>query len=122
MQESIEEKRERIHLIRELKISELMLNSKKNELENEYKKNIQLKKEIENLNNNQIQKEIDLLESQLKKQNLNNKKIELEIQEKTKKSEELYKKLMEGKPMAVNGTMNEDSDGGENEDDLEYIE
>ena len=122
MQESIEEKRERIHLIRELKISELMLNSKKNELENEYKKNIQLKKEIENLNNNQIQKEIDLLESQLKKQNLNNKKIELEIQEKTKKREELYKKLMEGKPMAVNGTMSEDSYGGENEDDLEYIE
>ena len=127
MQESEEEKRERIHLIRELKISELMLNSKKNELENENKKNTQLQKEIENLNkNNEIQKEIDLLKSQLEKQNLNNKKIEFEIQKKTKISEELYQKLAEGKSKPVNEIISgvvegDEEDENKEEDKYDYI-
>ncbi len=102
MEESEKEKIERLSLTRELKISQLMLNSKKYELEKENRRNIQLEKEKENIKNNEeIKKQIEQLKKQLYELNSINKIIENENKKKSLVKEELHKKLMEDKPVPV---------------------
>ena len=77
MKESNEEKKERINLSRELKISQLILYSKDDELNNENIKNKKLEndlKEIKN-KNEKIKENIEKIKEQIKKQELINEQI-----------------------------------------------
>ena len=125
MAESIAEKKERIHLIREIKISELLLSSRQKELNNENKKTNELidyLTEIKNRNNiiidnnNKIRQEIENLKNI-------NKQIEQENIINNKKKEELFAELKKGEvePLSDDEDEEEEEDREEKEDDFEVV-
>ena len=125
LSESIAEKKERIHLIREIKISELLLSSRQKELNNENKKTNELINyltEIKNRNNiiidnnNKIRQEIENLKNI-------NKQIEQENIINNKKKEELFAELKKGEvePLSDDEDEEEEEDREEKEDDFEVV-
>ena len=120
MEESIEERRERIHLIRELKISNLLISSKIKEFQNERNKNNELNikyKEMQNKNNLILEDKKQILKEIEKFKNIN-KQIEQENIINNKKKEELFAELKIGEVEAVDGEGNKE--GEEEEQDEEY--
>ena len=105
MQESNKEQEERIHLIREYRLSELILQKKKDELESEKNKNRQLN----NLLNKQNEINIRLKE-EIKNLTLFNKRIENENKIKRENLQILLKKYNEGKSFPVQKNNNEVND------------
>ena len=103
MKESNEEKKERINLSRELKISQLILYSKDDELNNENIKNKKLEndlKEIKN-KNEKIKENIEKIKEQIKKQELINEQIIQNNNNKKQKCLALYLKLQSYKPQPL---------------------
>ena len=102
MEESIEERKERIHLIRELKISNLLISSKYKELQNEKYKNNELNKKLKEIQirNNQILEYKNKVMQEIEKlKNINNQ-IEQENAINNKKKEELFEEAKIGIPIA----------------------
>ena len=124
MKESNEEKKERMHLRRELKISELILDSKINELNNEKIKNQKLEndlKEIKN-KNEKIKENIEEIKEQIEKQKLINEQIIQNNNNKEQKFRELYLKLQLYKPRPVSNPNPESKEVDEEIPDYEIIE
>ena len=100
IQETNDEKLERIHLIQEIQISELILNNKNKDLKNENIRNENLKKKIEITDKKQFNEEIiTKLKKDVEKISSINKEIENENNIKLEKLNQLLNKYNEGKPI-----------------------
>ena len=115
MQESNEEQIERIHLIREFKLSELILEKKKEELKNENNKYKELNNRLSSINK---QSKINNLKEEIKQLTLINEKIKNENKMKSDTLKQLLDKFNEGKPIP----QEDDNNNNNNCDDEEEYE
>lgn len=117
--ESDKEKKEGIQLYREVKISELILAGKKNELNNEKNRTSKLNKNIRDvINKNEETKEnIEKLKEEIKKIILINENIEKENNCKKEERQKLFEELKFGQPQPL-----EENKDDKNEDDYEGYE
>ena len=113
--ESNIEFKERIHLSREVQISELMFKGKQIELNNEKNKADELNKKLEDIKNkNNITKEnIEKKKEEIKMLISINEKMQQDINRKKTERENLYKKLSIGIAIPVGDN---DSDNPEDEE------
>ena len=120
-QESDEERKERIRLIREIKISYLLLNSKQHELKSEENKSIELKNDIDEIKNKNISsiETNQKLKEEIENENRLKEKLELENNKRNKEIEILYKELQVGVPMVIADGNEENEENGE-EEELEF--
>ena len=123
MTESIEEKNERMHLSKEVQISQLMLMSKKRELDNENIKKNNLEKNLKNIQseNNKIKENIEKKKNEIKQYESKNKEIEKENEEKTIQRNRLFDQLKQCKPIPVKNSQKEVEEEEEVEEEYEYI-
>ena len=122
--ESDEQRRERIHLIREVKLSKLILDGKKNELNNEKNRTDILKKNIEDtqIENNATKENIEKLKEEIKKINEINANIERENNNKLLERQNLFEELKFGEPQPADDQEQErDEDDFENDYEIEEI-
>ena len=114
--ESDEERRERIRLIREVKLSELILASKKNELNKEKNRTDILKNNIEEIKNknNIIKENIEKIKEEIKKIIDINDSIERENDNKITERQDLFDELKIGEAQPV-----DDQEPSRDEDDFE---
>ena len=112
MQESNEEQEELIHLIREYKLSELILIKKKNELANENNKFKQLNNLLNKIKYQNKQNEINIstFNEEIRNLTLINKQIEKDNEKKKENLEILFKKFNEGKSIPAQGDKVDDND------------
>ncbi len=115
MHESREEQIERIHLIREYKLSELILEKKKEELKHENNKFKELNNSLSSINK---QNKINKIKEEINQLAWINEKIEKENKMKWDKNKQLLDKLNEGKPIPL--LNNEENDNNDNDDEEEY--
>ena len=120
-QESDEERKERIRLIREIKISYLLLNSKQHELKSEENKSIELKNDIDEIKNKNISsiETNQKLKEEIENENRLKEKLELENNKRNKEIEIFYKELQVGVPMVIADGNEENEENGE-EEELEF--
>ena len=120
-QESDEERKERIRLIREIKISHLLLNSKQHELKSEQNKSIELKNDIDEIKNKNISsiETNQKLKEEIENEKRLKEKLELENNKRNKEIEILYKELQVGVPMVIADGNEENEENGE-EEELEF--
>ena len=121
--ESDEEKRERLRLIREVKLSQLMLAGKKNELNKEKNRTNILKNNIEDIKNknNIIKENIEKIKEEIKKIIYINDSIERENDNKITERQNLFDELKIGEAQPVDG-QEPDRDEDDFEDDYEVEE
>ena len=121
--ESDEQRRERIHLIREVKLSELILDGKKNELNNEKNRTDFLKKNIEDtqIENNATKEKIEKIKEEIKKINEINANIERENNNKLLERQNLFEELKFGEPQPADD-QEQERDKDDFEDDYEIEE
>ena len=119
MEESIEEGRERIHLIREIKISNLLISRKSNELQSEHNKNNELDKKLKEMQskNNIILEDKNKIMQEIEKLKNINKQLEQENAINNKKKQELFEELKLGEIEAVDDGNKE----GEEEEEYEIV-
>ena len=123
MQESNEEQEELIHLIREYKLSELILIKKKNELANENNKFKQLNNLLNKIKYQNKQNEINIskFNEEIRNLTLINKQIEKDNEKKKENLEVLFKNFNEGKSIPAQGEEVEDISNSNIEDyKIEY--
>ena len=123
MQESNEEQEELIHLIREYKLSELILIKKKNELANENNKFNQLNNLLNKIKYQNKQNEINMskFNEEIRNLILINKQIEKDNEKKKENLEVLFKNFNEGKSIPAQGEEVEDISNSNIEDyKIEY--
>ena len=114
MYESNKEQEERLHLIREYKLSELILIKKKDELEKENNKFKQLNNRFNTL------KKISRFQEEIKNLTLINEQIEKDNKLKTKNLQILIKKYNEGKSIPLKESDNDNSDSNIEDYNIEY--
>ena len=121
--ESDEQRRERIHLIREVKLSKLILDGKKNELNNEKNRTDILKKNIEDtqIENNATKEKIEKIKEEIKKINEINANIERENNNKLLERQNLFEELKFGEPQPADD-QEQERDKDDFEDDYEIEE
>ena len=122
--ETDEETKERMSLIKELQLSQLLLANIKNEIIKENKKTMelnQISQDIINKNKFYIV-EIEKIEEAIKKLNNNNEMMKQENERKTKELKELYNKLSVGEviPINENDRNNIDEEEDDNNEGFEY--
>ena len=119
--ESDEEKRERLRLIREVKLSQLMLAGKKNELNKEKNRTNILKNNIEDIKNknNIIKENIEKIKEEIKKIIDINDSIERENDNKITERQDLFDELKIGEAQPVD---DQEPSRDEDEDDYEREE
>ena len=122
--ESNAERKERIQLIREVKISELILASKINELNNEKNRTGLLKKDIEDIKNknNIVKENIEKLKEEIKNIIKINENIEAKNNIKIEKRQTLFEELKIGEPQPINDQEKDKDDQDDFEDDYEIEE
>ena len=122
-QESNKELIERIHLSREVQISELMIRGKQIELNNEKNKTDELNKNIEDIKNknNDTKEKIEKKKEEIKYLISFNETIKQDIKRKKKEREELYNKLQIGISRPV-GDNSSDNNPEEEEEIYEFID
>ena len=122
MLESNEEQEEIIHLIREYKLSELILKKKKDELANENNKIKQLNNLLNNINFQKKQNEINIskFKEEINYLTLINEQIEKDNKIKKEKLKILFKKYNEGKSIPEqNNEVNDNDNSNSNMEDYE---
>ena len=119
--ESDEERRERLRLIREVKLSQLMLAGKKNELNKEKNRTNILKNNIEDIKNknNIIKENIEKIKEEIKKIIDINDSIERENDNKITERQDLFDELKIGEAQPVD---DQEPSRDEDEDDYEIEE
>ena len=124
MKLSIEEQKELVHLRREYKLSELILQKKRDELENENNKLEQLKNCLNKINSQNIQNEknISRCKEELKNLTLINEQIEKDNKMKWENLQQLLKKYNEGKPVPQQNDEANDNDNDNNNTNSSNIE
>ena len=112
MQESNEEQEELIHLIREYKLSELILIKKKNELANENNKFKQLNNLLNKIKYQNKQNEINIskFNEEIRNLTLINNQIEKDNEKKKENLKILFQKFNEGKSIPYQGGEVSDND------------
>ena len=112
MQESNEEQEELIHLIREYKLSELILIKKKNELANENNKFKQLNNLLNKIKYQNKQNEINIskFNEEIRNLTLINNQIEKDNEKKKENLKILFQKFNEGKSIPSQGGEVSDND------------
>ena len=112
MQESNEEQEELIHLIREYKLSELILIKKKNELANENNKFKQLNNLLNKIKYQNKQNEINIFKfnEEIRNLTLINNQIEKDNEKKKENLKILFQKFNEGKSIPYQGGEVSDND------------
>ena len=118
MQESREEQIERIHLMREYKLSELILEKKREELKHENNKFKELNNSLSSINKQNKINKINKLNEEIKQFVSINEKIKKENKMKSDKLKQLLDKLNEGKPIPL--FINEENDSNDNDDEEKY--
>ena len=122
MQLSIEEEKELVHLRREYKLSELILQKKRDELENENNKLDQLKNRLNEINSQNIQNEKNISRCKEEIKNLKsiNEQIEKDNKMKWENLQQLLKKYNEGKPVPQqNNEANDNDNNNTNSSNIE---